>query len=282
MLTTLVFAALVMGPPAQATDTIFAVERGWRLNVDNAQGEVAVRGWDRDAIRIRTDLSRRQRLDVVQSGSSVRVRPRNDRGGSQSADLEIDVPKWMDVEVEGNRVEVSVRGTEAEVVAQTVGGDILVEGGGGLLRLRSIQGEIEVRNARGRIEAVSVNEDISLSAVRGDIHVQTTNGDISMTGIRSVSARATTVNGDIGYDGTIADGGRYIFGTHNGDVIVTLPPDVSATVSVSTYHGEFESEFPVRLTGTTRDKQFRFTLGSGSAAIELESFNGEILLRRPR
>lgn len=282
MVTALLLAALSFGPPPQATDTIFPVERGWRLSVDNAQGEVVVRGWDRDAVRIRADLSRQQGLDVVRSGSSVRVRPRTERGGPRSADFEIEVPRWMDVRVEGNQVDVSVRETAGEVAVQTVGGDILVEGGGGLISLRSIQGDIVVRNARGRVEAVSVNEDVALTDVRGDIHVQTTNGDITMRGIRSATSRASTVNGDIGYDGTVENGGRYIFSTHNGDVLMTLPEDASATVSVSTYHGEFESDFPVRLTGTSRDKQFKFTLGSGSAGIELESFNGEVLLRRPR
>jgi DUF4097 and DUF4098 domain-containing protein YvlB len=104
---------------------------------------------------------------------------------------------------------------------------------------------------------------------------------VTMSGIRSASTRATTMNGDIEYDGTIRDNGRYVFSTHNGDLAVSVPPNANTTVSVSTYHGEFESDFPVRLTGTGQDRQFTFTLGSGSARIELESFNGEIRLYRP-
>lgn len=280
MLTALLLAALSAAP--LLPDTIIPVERGWHLDVDNPRGEVVVRGWDRAAVRVRADLSRGQTLDVVRSGSSVRVRPRDERGGSRSVQFEIDVPRWMAVRVEGNQVDVSVRGTEGEIAVQTVGGDIAVEGGTGLLNLRSIQGEIVVRSARGRVEVASVNEDITLSDISGDIHAQTTNGDVIMTRIRAATARATTVNGDIVYEGTIRDGGRYILSTHNGDVVMTLPETVSATVSVSTYHGEFESQFPVRITGTTRDKLFKFTLGAGSAGIELESFNGEVLLRRPR
>lgn len=287
MLTTILMAMLSLAPMADASlhsqvaDTVIAVERGVRLEVDNFRGDVTVRSWDRNAVRVRSELSGRQTLDVVRTGTAVRMRPRSLQGGPQEADLQIDVPRWMKVRVEGVQVDVSVRGTQAEVSVETVGGNIRVEGGAGLLSLRSIQGEVVVRNASGQVAVASVNEDVTLTNITGEIHVETTNGDVLLRGIRSTTARATTVNGDITYDGSIGDGGRYVFRTHNGDVAISIPANTSATVYVSTYHGEFGSDFPVQLTGTSRDKRFNFTLGSGSASIELESFNGEILLRRP-
>ena len=281
MIPAILMTALTLGAPLPAADTVIPVDRGASLNVDNFRGEVRVRAWDRDAVRVEADLSDRQRLDVVRSGSELRVRPRTVRGGPDEADFEIMVPTWMDLRVEGNQVDVDVEGSRGEVVVETVGGDVMVSGGSGLVSLRSIQGEIVVRNARGRVEAVSVNEEVTLSGVEGEIYVETTNGEVTMRGIRSAAVRATTVNGDVIYDGAISERGRYVFSTHNGDIDVTVPGDAGATVSVSTFHGEFESDFPVRLTGTTRDRQFTFTLGSGGARVELESFNGEIRLRRP-
>ena len=281
MLIPAMVAALALGAPQAAQDTVVPVERGTRLHVENHRGEVLVNTWSRDAVRVNAvDLGDRQRLAVSRSGSVLRVRPDGSRG-PQDADLEISIPAWMDVRVEGNQLDVGVRGGEGEISIETVGGDVVVEGGAGLVSVRTIQGEVSVRGARGRIEAISVNEDVTLDDIGGDLYVETTNGDITLRGIRSTSARATTVNGDIGYDGTIRDGGRYVFATHNGDIGVTVARETNATVTVSTYHGEFESDFPVRLTGATRDRQFTFTLGSGSARLELESFNGEIRLRRP-
>jgi hypothetical protein len=52
-------------------------------------------------------------------------------------------------------------------------------------------------------------------------------------------------------------------------------------VAVSTFNGEFESEFPVPLRGTRKGKGFNFSLGSGSAQVTLESFQGTIQLVRP-
>lgn len=283
MLMPLIVAVATLGaPPAQAADTVIRVERGARLQLEVHRGEVVVEGWNRDAVQVQGDLSDRQRLDVSRSGSVLRVRPRTINGGPRDTELRIRVPAWMDVRVQGNQLDATVRGTSAEVTVETVGGDVLVDGGAGLVSIRTIQGEVTLRNARGRVEAMSVNEEVTLGNVAGDIYVETTNGDVTMRGIRSASTRATTVNGDVVYEGTIQDDGRYAFSTHNGDIGLSIPESANATVSVSTFHGEFESDFPVRLTRTGQDRHFDFTLGSGRARIELESFNGEIQLRRPR
>jgi DUF4097 and DUF4098 domain-containing protein YvlB len=91
---------------------------------------------------------------------------------------------------------------------------------------------------------------------------------------------ATTVNGSVSYDGAIQDGGQYTMTTHNGDVAVSIAEGVNATVDVSTYNGEFETAFPVQLSHTSRNR-FTFVLGSGSARLTLESFQGTIRLHRP-
>ena len=120
----------------------------------------------------------------------------------------------------------------------------------------------------------------SVSEVSGDLTAETVNGDITLTQIESANAEANTVNGDITYDGTIKDGGRYRFGTHDGDLRVSVPEKANVSVSVSTFNGEFNACFPVQLTGKTRHR-FSFTIGSGSARLELESFGGNIKICRP-
>jgi DUF4097 and DUF4098 domain-containing protein YvlB len=90
-----------------------------------------------------------------------------------------------------------------------------------------------------------------------------------------------SVNGELEYDGTIKNSGRYAFSTHNGDITVTVPDGSNAAVSVATFSGDFASEFPVTLTETRKGKRFSFTLGTGSAQMTLESFQGSIELVRP-
>ena len=90
------------------------------------------------------------------------------------------------------------------------------------------------------------------------------------------------MNGDVEYDGPIHDGGRYALSSHNGDITIAVAPTANAAVAVSTFGGEFESDFPVTMTEGRKGKRFSFTLGKGGGAqIDLESFQGTIRLARP-
>jgi hypothetical protein len=55
---------------------------------------------------------------------------------------------------------------------------------------------------------------------------------------------------------------------------------MNATVSVSTWSGEFESATPVTISGSQEGKRFSFTVGTGSARIDLEAFDGLIRLEK--
>jgi hypothetical protein len=63
-------------------------------------------------------------------------------------------------------------------------------------------------------------------------------------------------------------------------VDVSVPQTSNVSVEVSTYNGEFDAGFPVPLTRISRNR-FSFVLGSGSARLNLESFQGTIRLHRP-
>jgi DUF4097 and DUF4098 domain-containing protein YvlB len=126
-----------------------------------------------------------------------------------------------------------------------------------------------------------VNEDVSVANSSGEIVAGTVNGEIDLRIIDAATVDASTINGDIAYSGSIRNGGRYGFTTHNGDITMTVAQGTNASVAVSTFNGDFESEFEVPLRGTQKGKGFRFTLGSGSAQVTLESFQGTIELVRP-
>lgn len=275
-----VMTALVLAPAQQ--DTVVAVERGVRLELESHRGEVVIRSWDRDAVQVQTSGRRAERPEVSRSGAVLRVRPLRERPPTGSIEVTVTVPRWMPVRVNGHQLGVRVAGTEADVTVETVGGDVVVEGGAGRVSVNTVQGRVTVRGARGRVDVWTVNESIQLDGIDGEVSAETTNGAITMRGIRSSNARAATVNGSVTFDGSIRDNGRYAFTTHNGAITVTVPERANATVSAAAYHGSFESDFPVRLTGTSRDRHYNFTLGSGTARVELESFNGNIRLRRPR
>jgi hypothetical protein len=53
------------------------------------------------------------------------------------------------------------------------------------------------------------------------------------------------------------------------------------TVSVSTFNGELDSSLPVTIRETSNKRRYDFTIGNGKARLDLESFGGNIHLRRP-
>jgi hypothetical protein len=277
---TLLVLATFLAPPA-AGDTVVSVDRGTRLEVENWRGQVVVQAWDRDAVRIQTSGSAGVRPDILRAGAILRVRGDNGPARPARTDFTITVPRWMDLRVHGQQVDVDVRGLGGGVTVENVSGSVRVDGGS-RVTIRTIQGGVSVRNTRGRVEVWSVGDGVRIENVTGEVSAETTNGAIELRGVRSSSVRASTVNGSVSFHGTIQDDGLYSFATHNGGITVEIPETVNATVSAATYHGSFRADFPVRLTGMSRDRHYNFTLGSGRARLELESFNGDITLRRPR
>ncbi len=262
------------------TDTTFSVHSGARLDVNNYGGEIAVQVWGKSAVHVEAHHSPRVVVTIGQSGSNYEIRGASRRGIPSRVDYKLMVPAWMALALSGVYTDVSVQGSKGEVAVETVKGDVRLKGGDGLIKLSSVQGLVDVDGARGRLELTSVNEGVNVKDVVGEVTVEAVNGDVMLDHIQSQMVEATTVNGDVSYSGTVRDGGRYHFASHNGDLELALPDHVNATISVATFNGEFESNFPVRLVETKKGKCFSFTLGSGSALIELETFGGAIKLRR--
>lgn len=270
-------------PGAPQTDETIEVQKGARLTVNNFAGEVVIHTWDRDSLHVTARHQTRAKVNIRQTASGVAISASGTMGPAGSVDYDITAPAWMPVRIEGTYNFATIEGAQAEVSAESVRGDIVVKGGAGFVTAKSIQGEIVVEGSRGRIAAQSVNEAIRISDSSGDITAESTNGAITMTRCSAQSVDASTVNGDITYDGALAGSGHYQFNTHNGDISLSVPETASATFTVRTYDGEFRSDLP--LNGASREEMRRgrrvqLTLGSGAADVNIESFGGSIRVRK--
>lgn len=281
MLLSLATAAISALALIQQIDTTLPAQPGQRLVVDAYGGDIDVRTWARNAVRVEADPTSRTTVQITSAAGAVSVRTEGRRGPPSAVDMKLTVPAWMALDLSGVYTDVKVTGIRAPVSVETVQGEVDVTGGEGLVSLRSVQGHIILRQARGRIDLHSVNEDVRVSDASGEIVAETVNGEIALERVDATSLDANTINGDVGYDGPIRNGGRYALSSHNGDVTLAVAEGANATVSVSTFDGDFESEFPVTLRETRKGKRFSFTIGSGSAQVTLESFQGSVQLVRP-
>lgn len=263
------------------TDTTIAVRPGTRLEVQNFGGAIEVRVWSRNAVRVEAEHGSRARVIVDAAGKTVEVRSESRHGPPVPVDYRITTPVWMPLELGGVYTDVNVDGSKADVSAETVQGNVFVKGGDGFVKVSSIQGAVDVGGTRGRVEASSVNSGVVVRNVDGEVSVDAVNGDVILEGITGRLVEAETVNGDVTYLGSLLDGGRYRLASHQGDLVFGVPDKANAKVSIVTFRGDFQSDFPLSIERSHRGGgKFAFVLGSGGAVVDLESFAGTIRLER--
>ena len=288
LITTALIAGALAFPQAREvrppeTDQTVSVTRGARLTIDNFAGEVIVKTWDRDQLRVQARHPSRTKVNIKSGPTTVSVRSHTS-GAPGSVDYEITAPAWMPVTIDGTFNFIIVEGAQSEVSANTTRGDVIIRGGSGTVVAKSIEGEVTVEGARGRVTASSVNQGIRITGVTGDITADTNNGSIILTKITSSNVELTTINGQVVYEGTVADRGRYRFTTHNGNITATLPETSNVTFAVRSYSGSFSSQHQVKgppAEEMQKGRRLIYTLGNGSAEMEMETFGGTIRVRRP-
>jgi hypothetical protein len=275
-----ILAAAVLGffTMTAQTDTTLPVRPGFRLEVNNFGGEVAIASWDKNAVRIEADHGSSTVIRVESLERGLRVASSGRRGPPGSVEYRITVPSWMPVVVTGPFNDVSIAGTRSDITVETVRGDVNVEGGSGFINLSTVQGLVSLARSRGRIKLSSVNEGVSASDIAGQVSAETVNGDVTLDRIDSDAVDASSVCGSLTFLGPLHNPGRYRLQTHSGDIQVLLPEKPNAEVSVETFSGSFDSDFDVHLNALKGSKSFQFVLGMGGPQLDLEAFSGSIRL----
>lgn len=280
MLTLIALGAVAIGL-AQQTDTTFNVRPNGTIAIENFGGAVTVRAWERNQVRVRATHSSRTAVEIDASGATVSVEVTGRMMPGQ-ADLELTVPKSYSVTAEGVNTAMDIDGVDGNVSVETVNGPVTVRNVRGRVNAESVQGAVLIEQVVGNVEAGSANQGVRLRNITGDVEIEAINGSIIMHGVDARAVSAESVNGAIEYDGQVRDNGRYSLATHNGRITMAIPERAGARVSVYTFNGRLSTSFGADI-GAPRNRggRYNFTLGNGSAEIELESFSGMIQLVRP-
>lgn len=267
-----------------SVDTTVNLGRGGTLSVSIYSGRVNVTGTSGSSVRVRGSADRGE-LRVRERANSVTVGLEHGYPGSgRSAELDISVPHGTRVVLEGFSAPFSVRGVKGDASVETLSGSITVSDAAGKVSIESVSGDIDVDGVDGDVRAESVSGHVNLRNVSGDITTESVSGPLDISGAKSARVRAETVGGSLSYDGTIESMGNYSFTTHSGLLTLAVPSNAGATVSLETYAGTVDSDFPVTLeSGANRrqgESQFDFRIGDGKARIVLETFSGNINIKR--
>jgi len=259
-------------------DTTVAFDRNGTVTVNAGSGDVIITGGTANTVHVRGNSDD----DGIRFYAARNMIELSTARRGNDTRFEVTVPIGTRIVAKSQSGDISVRGTHGEVSVTAQSGDIDVDDVSGRLEVRSFSGEITASNIAGPVDIATQSGDLKLSDVRGDIEVGNTSGDITLRGVTAKFVRAKTTSGDVVYDGTIDGAGRYEFTSHSGDVRLHVPRDAAAQLTVSTWSGEIESDFPMTLRpgdhsiGSSVSKQFTFAIGAGTARISAETFSGDV------
>jgi hypothetical protein len=149
------------------------------------------------------------------------------------------------------------------------------------LQLKAMNdGLIDVEQVDGEIDADSLNGKIFLKNISGSVLAHCLNGEIVATFDQVDPTKPMA------------------FSTLNGDIDVTLPDNVRASVRMKTDNGEIYSDFDIKLDGGSHvvtsdsgqrdhgtyrirlDKTIHGTINGGGPEYQFTSLNGQIYIRR--
>jgi DUF4097 and DUF4098 domain-containing protein YvlB len=137
--------------------------------------------------------------------------------------------------------------------------------------------------------------DLIVTNVQGDIELTNYNGEITALNI-SGSVVATTYNGEIkiAFD-KVKEGAPMSFSTYNGDVDLTFPASLKASLKMKTEQGDIFTGFDINLSKSspvqkkdTKSGGFKIIvddwrkgdINGGGAEITVKNYNGDIYVRK--
>ena len=165
--------------------------------------------------------------------------------------------------------------------ANTGNGDVTVERASNDVVIRSGNGDLRIRLTAGRVDASTGNGELEVDGATGPVRANTGNGRVYVT-TSTGPVNVNTGNGEIDVRmRTLSTESDMEFRTGNGSVTVALPGSYNGEIDASTGHGEFRSDFEIRVVGRLNPRHVRGTIGTGGGRrIRMSSGNGRLELRK--
>jgi len=253
--------------------------------VENLAGSIEITTWDEAKIEIKGDLGADvEELEISESKNGIHVRVRNKQNERhiEDTDLFLRIPLAASVEVESVSADIDLDGSEGEsVLAHSVSGDVEVSASTQRLEIHSVSGDVEFEGAASRSSVETVSGEISLSGLSGEVSISTVSGDVSLIAGEVGRGRFESVSGELKLELSVSDGGRLTGDSMSGDTVLRLPESQQADFTAQTYSGDIQTDFG-KAASVSRGpgSALQYKEGSNGASIRLESFSGDIHIRR--
>ncbi|HEY6951529.1 MAG TPA: hypothetical protein VI758_03925 [Bacteroidota bacterium] len=244
----------------------FQVTKGGNLEVDVDPGSVFIQPWAKDEVFIQAeniDDRNPERLQMTQSGNTVRLKYRDRRRDSRDLRFTVNVPVQFNVHISttGGSVEqrdqlkgefsVDTKGGNIEL--EEVDGTVGIESGGGNIRGQKIDGNAKIRTGGGNVTIKMLTGEGEASSGGGSMRFENVGKSLKLdTGGGSVAV------GDVGAGADIRTGGGSV---KVGKVLQSL--------RLTTGGGSVE------VKGASGD----LTVRTGGGSVSMEDCSGTLALK---
>jgi hypothetical protein len=179
---------------------------------------------------------------------------------------------------------INVRNIKGDVNATATNGTVTISGAGPISNARTFSGNISISGADtpGSVNATSVSGNVTVDRVKARrLNLETMSGTVSAREISCLNAEIRTLNGSIDWAGTLAEGGRYEFQSHRGEIQLGLGGPVGFELRADSVTGETRADpsLPLKPSGVGRGG-LRGTSGDASALVVATTFSGNVTIRR--
>ncbi|MGY0611475.1 MULTISPECIES: DUF4097 family beta strand repeat-containing protein [unclassified Luteimonas] len=257
------------------------------VEVSNLKGQVEVRTWDRNEVRITGSLGDGvERLEIDDGGHKLSVRVRYPRNGrdSEPTTLVLEIPRQASLDVDSVAASVDVQGVAGDdLEIDSVSGRVTAVGAPRKASIESVSGDLKLNLNSREVDVESVSGKVALRGrIAGHIDVETVSGDIDIDtrGERLARLESSSVSGDSSIRTAMADGGRFSFESVSGDVRLALPAGASTRVEAKTFSGDIDApgaDVVRKRVGPGASLEHRY--GTGSGSVTIETFSGDVELQ---
>ena len=263
-----------------------------RVEIHNVRGRVDVRGWDRNEVVAKGTLGEGAKAAITGSDDHIVIRIETEEGNwswwghsgpKEDTVITVNVPRASVIDVNTVSADIDVDGIAGarEMEVESVSGDQRVRGDAERVDLASVSGDVDLESASRNLSVETVSGDIEAKGVAGRIDAESVSGRIYLEATKVDDMNAATVSGDVELRTGALGSGRIKVESMSGEVNVSVPADMSARIEAESFSGSITSDF-----GTVEEEEhgpgssLSATAGKGEAQITLESFSGDVTLRR--
>ncbi len=267
-----------------------AAAKNGTVKITNYAGAVRVEGWDRDSVAVTGTLAPSvERVDLTGDARSTRVRvvirrEQRQETAPSGSDLVVRVPASSHLAVRTAGGSIEVHEVHGAVDLETVDGGVIVAGSG----LRSIHafagGDVIIEAATKILRARSFGGSVTVQHAMGYVDVSTVAGRIDLNGRNVWEGRASSVSGDIRFNGDFDANGSFSFESNSGDIELDLPRSANADFEVVTYGGRLENDLALEAEPEEhiagRRREVMFAIGDAGSRIKIQTYKGNVRLRQ--